>query len=155
MRAAIVALAAALSACVTAEAQPAGSLDWMSGYWLSCEDGTETAENWIGAGRDTLLGTNLTAGERTAYEFLRIAPNAAGGRSYFSMPGGRSPPTEFALVELEGHRAVFANPEHDFPKRIVYWREGDVLQARIEGATSDEGMTWRFERVAPDARCAR
>ena len=29
---------------------------------------------------------------------------------------------------------VFENPEHDFPQRIVYWREGDrVLHARIEG----------------------
>lgn len=154
MRAVI--LAAALAACATAQAEPEpGSLDWMSGYWLSCEGGVETAESWIGAGRDTMLGANLTRASRTAYEFLRIAPNAEGGRSYFSMPNGRSPPTAFALVELEDQRAVFANPEHDFPQRIIYSREADVMTARIEGEMNGraEAMQWRFERAEQDARC--
>ncbi len=150
-------LAAALTACATADAQPAGgSLDWMSGYWLSCDGGTQTAENWIGAGGATMLGTNLTrAGGREAYEFLRIGPNANGGRSYFSMPGGRSPPTEFVVSEAEGQRVVFANPAHDFPQRIIYRREGDVLHARIEGTMNGrtEGMDWRFERAVQDASC--
>lgn len=151
-------LVAMLGACATAQAQSAeGSLDWMSGYWLSCAEGVETAESWIGAGGGTMLGTNLTRmpGGREAYEFLRIAPNAAGGRSYFSMPGGRSPPTEFAVSELDGQRVMFANPAHDFPQRIIYWREGDVMRARIEGEVDGrtESAEWRFERAAQDTRC--
>ena len=45
-------------------------------------------------------------------------------------------------------RAVFANPEHDFPARIVYWREGDELLARIEGTLRDKpaAVEWRFAK---------
>ena len=43
---------------------------------------------------------------------------------------------------------MFANPEHGFPSRIVYWRGGDELLARIEGTLRDKPATeeWRFAR---------
>jgi hypothetical protein len=125
----------------------------MAGYWLSCEEGRETAENWIGAGTGVLLGTNLSGG---VFEFLRIADNGAGGLSYFSMPNGRSPATAFAMTANADQRAVFENPAHDFPQRIIYERDGDVMVARIEGPMNGrvESMQWRFERAAPDARCS-
>lgn len=124
--------------------------DWMSGYWLACEGG-EIAENWIGAGRDTLLGANLSSG---GYEFLRIAANANGEIAYYSMPNGRSPPTEFVLTSHADQRAVFENPAHDFPRRITYERDGGVMTARIDGGEgSDQSMEWRFQRAEPDARC--
>jgi len=125
----------------------------MSGYWLSCADGRETAESWTGAGTGVLLGTNLTPGARPQFEFLRISPNARGGLSYYSMPNGRSPATEFAMVSNNGSRAVFENLEHDFPQRIIYQRNGDALTARIENADASQGMAWAFRRVAPDTRC--
>lgn len=111
------------------------------------------AENWIGAGAGTLLGTNLTRGEQTGFEFLRIAANTSGGYSYYSMPGGRSPPTEFAMVSLERERAVFENLAHDFPQRIVYERNDDALHARIESADASQGMDWNFRRAEVDAVC--
>lgn len=145
--------AAVLSGCASASAQTGGALDWLSGYWLSCDDGVETAENWIGAERGVLLGTNLTRGRSVSYEFLRIAPNATGGLSYYSMPEGRSPPTEFAMVSQDGQRAVFENPAHDFPQRIIYAREGDALHARIEDMSGREGVDWRFRRADADSTC--
>lgn len=152
---ACVALASACAASAQQSASPNAAPDWLSGYWLSCHGGVETAENWFGAGAGVLLGTNLTRANRTSYEFLRIAPNAQGGLSYYSMPNGRSPPTEFAMVTHEGQRAVFENPAHDFPQRILYRRAGDVLTARIEGVMDGraEGMDWTFRRAAPDTRC--
>lgn len=130
----------------------ASGLDWMSGYWLACEGG-ETAENWIGAGRGVLLGTNLSGG---GYEFLRIAQNEAGAFVYYSMPGGRAPPIEFTLVSNENQRAVFENLVHDFPQRIIYERVGDAMSARIEGAIDGrtESMEWDFTRAEFDARCS-
>ena len=52
------------------------------------------------------------------------------------------------MVEGGVQRAVFANPEHVFPARIVYWREGDELLARIEGTIKDQpaAQEWRFAR---------
>jgi hypothetical protein len=53
-----------------------------------------------------------------AFEYLRIVERD-GGLVYIAQPGGASP-TEFVLTELSPTRAVFDNPRHDYPKRIVY-----------------------------------
>jgi len=140
-------LALALAGCGVSAQAPARELDWMSGYWLACEGG-ETAESWIGAGRGTMLGVNLSDG---GYEFLRVAENEDGGLSYYSMPGGRSPPTAFALASNTNQRAVFENLAHDFPQRIIYERDGESMVARIEGG--DQHMEWTFRRAEPDSRC--
>jgi hypothetical protein len=59
------------------------------------------------------------------------------------------------LISNAEQRAVFENPTHDFPQRIIYARDGDLMTARIEGAVDGraEHMEWRFTRAAPDSRC--
>ena len=57
-----------------------------------------------------------------AFEFLRVVERD-GGLVYIAQPGGAAP-TEFVLNELGPKRAVFDNPRHDFPKRIVYELSG-------------------------------
>ncbi|QGZ93279.1 DUF6265 family protein [Terricaulis silvestris] len=150
---AAIGFALGLSACgVSAQGAASTSPDWISGYWLSCVDGRETAESWIGAGTGTLLGANSSGG---GFEFLRIAANEDGGLSYYSMPNGASPPTAFAMTSYADQRVVFENPQHDFPQRIVYERDGDVMVARIEGPMDGrtESMEWRFQRAEQDAHC--
>jgi hypothetical protein len=51
---------------------------------------------------------------------------------------------------MAGQRAVFENPTHDFPQRVIYERDGDALKARIEGSVAgeQESMDWTF-RAAP------
>jgi hypothetical protein len=57
--------------------------------------------------------------------------------------------TDFVLVRLEEQRAVFENLEHDFPKRIIYEREGDHLTSRIEGKVDRQSRSreWMWELV--------
>jgi hypothetical protein len=152
VRASLVSLALLTAACgaSTAQAPPPPTPDWLSGYWLNCDNGRQTAESWIGAGSGTLLGTNLSA---EGFEFLRVAENGRGGYGYFSMPNARSPATEFTMVTHEPNRAVFENVQHDFPQRIIYTRDGDTLHARIEDAGATQGADWDFRRVAQDTRC--
>ena len=151
MRCAMLSLVLTAAACQAATQTPAPPTpDWMAGYWLAC-DGAEVAENWIGAGTGVLLGANRSGDG--GFEFLRIAANGRGGYGYFSMPNGRSPPTEFTMVRHEGQRVVFENLEHDFPQRIIYERNGGVLHARIEDAAGAHGADWTFRRAEPDARC--
>jgi len=44
---------------------------------------------------------------------------------------------------------VFEDPGRDFPRRILYWRDGDALMARIEGTINGQARAreGRFERV--------
>ena len=153
MRAQVLSLALLTTACgATAQAPPSPTPDWMSGYWLSCENG-EVAESWIGAGSGVLVGVNLAQGEQGGFEFLRIEANGRGGYSYFSMPNARAPAADFTLVALTPNRVVFENQQHDFPQRIIYERDGDHLRARIEDAGATQGMDWNFRRAEHDARC--
>ena len=86
-------------------------LSWMSGYWLSCEDGREVSETWSDPRGELMAGHGLTlAGGRTSYEALRIASHD-GGLAYMAQPGG-APATVLRADEIGPGRAVF---ENDYP----------------------------------------
>lgn len=155
MRAALLGLTFFAAASTAAPASPPIP-DWMTGYWLSCENGVQIAENWFGTGSGMLLGTNLTQGKQASFEFLRVTANERGGISYYSMPNG-APVTEFTMTSNESRRVVFENPTHDFPQRVIYWRDGSILHARIEGEIGGQlkGQDWTFRLAPLDQRCAR
>lgn len=113
-------------------------LAWLAGDWCGRMGESRIEERWLLRG-DQLLGVSATTrdGRLLDFEFLRIAPRD-GGHAYLAQPRGR-PPTEFALVERDGERAVFANPAHDFPRRIAYWRDDAGLHAEIAGPGEDGG----------------
>ena len=78
------------------------------------------------------LNREVASNGRTQFEFLRIEQRATGQIVYVASPGG-GPTTDFTLTQLGTQRATFENPAHDFPRRLTYWREGNVLHARAEG----------------------
>ena len=142
---------AAAASLLTAAGQTAkptlAELSWMVGSWSGVDRGIAMEEHWTAPKGNSMIGMHRdVAKERTAsFEFLRIEQQ--GDRIvYLSMPNGRSPATPFPLKEVSGTRVVFENPAHDFPQRIIYWKDGNDLRARIEGtmngkAGSDE---WRW-----------
>lgn len=138
-----------LAASAHAQAPKVAALDWMTGTWVNETPRGTTTETWLGPGNGLMVSANLATWKsgRKFFEFLRIA-ETADGFSYFAMPGGR-PQTEFKLKELGSRKVVFENPAHDFPQRVIYWRDGEALVARIEGTAGgkDKHEEWRFERA--------
>lgn len=136
-----------------AQSNRASSLGWMSGAWAQDNGKEKVMESWVGPGNGTLVGVNLTTGPngRRSYEFMRIADTPE-GMSYFASPAGR-PPVEFRFREAGDKRVVFENAAHDYPQRIVYWKDGDLLAARIEGTVRGQKRSeeWRMAPVAPVA----
>jgi hypothetical protein len=147
-------IALLLVALVTtaAHAAPAADLAWMAGDWRRCLAGEIVEERWLGPRGDLLVGVNLTSSKagKASFENMRIA-RADDGWTFWASPMGRTP-VPFKLVESGAQRAVFANPEHVFPARVVYWREGEELLARIEGTLRDKpaAVEWRFARGTAD-----
>ncbi len=147
------ALAALLGASALAAEEAEGpslqELAWMAGYWSSDDDGERMEECWLPPDGDMMLGVHrdIGASGKTGFEYLRIVASEE-GVVYLASPGGR-PATPFTLVQSDGERAVFENLEHDFPQRIIYWRQGEVLHARIEGEMEGAlgGMEWSWERA--------
>lgn len=112
------------------------ALAWMAGHFVAeGPDGSGSEELWLPAKAGLMTGMNRSVSKkgRASFEFLRIEQRAD-GVVYVAQPGG-SPPTEFKLTRAEGTSAVFENPSHDFPKRLAYRREGDVLIARVDDGT--------------------
>lgn len=99
-----------------------GDLGWLAGAWVgSRSSGSSVEERWsppLGGAMLAVSRTVNTSGKMVAFEFLRIVERD-GGLVYFAQPGGAKA-TEFVLTELGQKRAVFDNPRHDYPKRIVY-----------------------------------
>lgn len=137
-------------ACAVAEAPAPKPPVWLAGYWLSCEGDRQTVEVWIADETGALVGMNQSVG---SFEHLRIATTDE-GYAYVASPGG-APSTSFLMKRDEKERAVFENPTHDFPQRVLYSRDGDELTARIEGVVNGkaESMQWRFRSAAIGERC--
>lgn len=124
-----------------------GDLAWLAGAWVGTRgDGGAIAieERWGPPLGGSMLATSrtVTAGRLRAFEYLRVVERD-GGLVYIAQPGGAAP-TEFVLSEIAGKRAVFDNPRHDYPRRIVYELGDDgVLRATV-GQTVG-GTPRRFE----------
>ena len=142
-------IAAFLAAALSAQSPvTANDLVWLVGDRRQVGDSSIVEEVWIGGG-DMLLGVSATTreGRTTEYEHLRIGKDGSGRLAYFSSPSGQTPAV-FRLKSYDGTRVVFENPTHDFPQRIIYWRQaGGVVGARIEGAVDgkDRGREWTFK----------
>ena len=137
--------------------EPRGELAelvWLTGSWVLAREDGLAEEHWTRPNGGTMLGLNRTVvnGRTVMWEFLRIEATPQ-GIVYLASPGGRHPPTPFALIEIGPRRVVFENPDHDFPQRIVYERTGDRLDARIEGRHNGQPVSeeWSWRRTSLDA----
>lgn len=149
-----------VSGCATRPSQSEDALapvSFMAGTWRTGqgagEAGEWTEEVWTAPAGGMMLGTARSvsttpegAARVHAFEFLRLAATAE-GITYYAMPEGRSPATEFRLVQSRTGEAVFENEGHDFPQRIVYSSMGPrTLRARIERLDGSGRMEWRYDR---------
>ena len=147
-------IALLLAAQVTVTPAPtATDLNWLAGYWLSCEGGREVAEIWTDARGGALFNTTVNQrGERVSSERTMMAP-VEGRLSFIFEPTGAR--TVFPLTSLGGQQAVFENPDNDFPQRVIYSRDGDVLTGRIEGTIDGQpqAMEWVYQSAELNTRC--
>lgn len=120
-------------------------LSFLAGSWISEHGPRRVEEHWTIPAGGTMIGMNRTVvGERTAaYEYLRIEATAD-GIDYVAIPV-RQELTRFRLIECANNRAVFENPDHDFPSRIIYERDADKLIGRIEGTRGGKEASAQWE----------
>jgi hypothetical protein len=125
-----------------------GPLRWLVGSWSAEQEKRMTEEVWLAPRAGVMIGVNRSTSEsqKPFYEYLRIE-STDDGIVYFASPLGKSE-TAFPLKELSASEVVFENLDHDFPQRIIYTREDDQLQARIEGSVDGQprSQQWQFLR---------
>jgi hypothetical protein len=122
-------------------------LAWMAGHWVATVGDVHMEEIWTEPRGGIMLGIHrdVAVSGSAFFEYLRIE-DRDGEVAYVASPFGRGM-TDFALVLSEDQRAIFENPAHDFPQRIIYRRDGDRLIARVEGTVDGEprGEEWEWQ----------
>jgi hypothetical protein len=129
-------------------------LVWMTGLWGGEVEGVWQEEYWLAPRGGMMVGVHrdVSSSGGVLFEYIRIEATAD-GLIYYASPRGRAPATPFRLREIGDRRVVFANPEHDFPQVIEYWREATTLRARISGTSSGgerQAMEWSWPRLQLD-----
>ena len=149
----VIALAAATFS--TANQKPGiEQLEWISGCWVLEDGKARTEEVWMKPSGNSMIGMSRTvAGSKTVQtEHIQIR-ESNGQLAYIVALSMGAKPTVFRLIKSSDNEAVFENPDHDFPQRIIYRRESaDALFARIEGAEKgvNKGMDFRYRRSKCD-----
>ena len=135
-------LAVLITACASAD-----DLSWMEGHWRSAVDGRVSEEIWTNGDGGLYLGVNRTIrdGQARAFEFMRIV-ESNDGTVYCAQPGGDDAVC-FERVDSAEHSVTFENPDHDFPQRITYVREGDALTATISDLSGEQAFSFGWERA--------
>ena len=57
----------------------------------------------------------------------------------------RAPQTNRPVAEA----VEFANPAHDYPQRIRYWRQGKLLMAEVSKMDGSKALRWNYRPVVP------
>ena len=120
-------------------------LAWMSGSWVTTQGKTQIEEHWTKPAGDTMLGMGRTLkdGKTVFFEYLRIEARPD-GIFYVAHPKAR-PGTDFKLTRLTAGEALFENPQHDNPKKILYRKNPDgSLTARVEGDENGKPTSEEF-----------
>jgi hypothetical protein len=127
---------------------------WLAGQWRIEQADGQVDEQWMAPAGGLMMGMarNIQAGKVREYEFTLLRQEANGDIFYVASPSKQTE-TSFKLTSLRGGEAVFENPQHDFPKKIVYARQADgSLLAAIEGPGRDgkpRRVEYPFKRVTP------
>lgn len=109
-------------------------LAWLTGCWDGSGGNREYLEQWMRPSGQTMLGMSRTVigGKTVEFEFVQIRERE-GDLFYIAKPSGQSE-ASFKLIKYNNQEAVFENPQHDFPQRVIYRLEKDgSLAAAIEG----------------------
>ncbi len=115
-----------------------GDLDWMLGKWIGSREDMSVHEIWEKGSDGRMNGQGVALMEEDTLFYEKMNIEVRDQNLYFTadIPGNQGP-VSFKLTLLETHKAVFENPEHDFPKSISYRLvTPDSLVAEVEGDDS-------------------
>ena len=127
------------------------SLAWISGCWERRGGRRQTVEQGLKPAGGTMLGMSRTVANGRTVEYEQLFLHQVGDTIYYVATPSRQQQASFKLIQSSSSEAVFENPSHDFPQRIIYRLQPDgSLVARIEGKSKgvERGIDFPFKKVA-------
>jgi len=129
--------------------QSLATLQWVLGAWRTQDESSATLESWDRVSPKTFEGNAQVvqkhSGKTEGLETLRRV-EMSGIVYYIAKVGHNELPVAFKALECSDSGATFVNPEHDFPKRLVYrLHEDDRLTVEVSDGGS-KGFSLEFLR---------
>lgn len=105
-------------------------LTFIAGCWA----GQGLFEMWMKPEGGSILGISRTIrkSQTVETEFFHVSEGKDGVVLNVQLKLATQT-TPFRAKIITANSVTFENPEHDFPQRIIYTRDGDNLTGRIEG----------------------
>lgn len=134
-------------------------LEFLAGAWENDEDGTLIREVWDEPRGDAMVGhfVVVSGGSAVLYELFAVEQGEGApvlrlrhfNRGLEPWASEADAPLTLTLIEVAGSRAVFANPEIDFPREMVYRVKKDTLTVTLIPAadSSRSELKLEFNRV--------
>ena len=120
--------------------------NWLAGAWVEVKGEGWTEEFWSPMRGGLMMGAGRSgqADQLLSWEVMRLERVRDGSFIFWGAPrGGKAAP--FPSTAVTATSIVFAEPAHDYPERIRYWRDGKLLHAEIAKADGTRAMRWTFK----------
>jgi len=114
----------------------AESFDWLLGEWQRSNDkeGKQTYETWTKTNNTEYAGHGFTLQQQDTTFQERMSLVKHENTWQLEVAGAGNPkPVVFKLTKTGDNSFTCENPEHDFPTKIEYARNGDQINAAIFG----------------------
>ncbi len=136
--------AAGSAAQPAAQVVRADQITWMAGCWRLDGSTRLVEEMWMAPSGGALLGVGRTVsgGRAVAHEFMQIRERD-GVLTFIALPSGQAE-AAFPLLRAGARELVFENRAHDFPQRVIYRLQGEMLVGRIEGVQNGKEQSADF-----------
>lgn len=144
-----------VGAVLVAAAVPASAQEmptWMAGCW-EMRDGEGWADEcWMSPRGGIMLGASRSGkgngiGSWEATQIMLESTDASDSEAvemtFWASPNGVGR-TPFTLAPSALPGVTFVNLENEYPQRIRYWRDGELLKAEISLADGSDAMRWTF-----------
>jgi hypothetical protein len=123
-------------------------LTWLEGTWkrTNAKPGRSGSEMWkkLSDKEWRGKGVNLRGTDTVFIEKIKLV-SKDGSIFYVADVPENKAEVYFKLTELSDTHFVCENPQHDFPKKIAYIRQGNTLKASISG--DGKSMEYLFEKM--------
>lgn len=124
-------------------------LEWLTGKWTRTnpEAGQSGYETWSKVTDLKLSGKGVTLKGKKVVFVENLEFIVKGNDIFYTvMVTGEKQPTYFRLTALSADGFTCENPQHDFPKKISYKRDGKHVKAVISG--NGQSVDYNFAAAA-------
>lgn len=131
-------------------AQKFKKLDWLIGKWQrsNAKAGQSGYETWNKVSSSKVVGRGFTLeGEKIVFE-EQLELSIKDDQIFYTVSVAGDPkPVAFKLTSITNDAFVCENPDHDFPKKIAYTRDGLGIKAVISG--EGRSVDFNFQAQVP------